>query len=114
MLALRRRLAVELGREVHEERLRRGWPLIKVAARAGIAASTHHRIEAGAPSSLDGYVRRAATLGLEPTFGLSRDRLPASQRAVDPVHAAMGEAEAAHLGELGYEVLLDEPYHRPR
>lgn len=52
----------------------------------------------------------AVALGLNPDFSLDARRPSGTQRALDPIHAAMGEAEAAHLRALGWEVLLDEPY----
>lgn len=90
--------------------MRRGWRLIDLAERAGVSMSTAHGIEAGEISSLDGYVRLALALGLTPRFTLLPERAARAARAVDPVHAAMGEVEAAHLRSLGYEVRLDEPY----
>ncbi len=104
------RAAVALGREVRDERLRRGWRLIDLAQRADVSMSTAHGVEAGAISSLDGYVRLALALGLTPRFTLLPERTSRTLRDADPVHAAMGEVEAAHLRGLGYEVRLDEPY----
>ncbi len=104
------RAAQGLGQEVRDERLRRGWRLIDLAERADISVSTAHGVEAGEVSSLDGYVRLALALGLTPRFTLLPERAARAAQATDPVHAAMGEVEAAHLRTLGYEVLLDEPY----
>jgi hypothetical protein len=70
-------------------------------------------VEAGAPSSIDGYVRLALALSLRPTFALSEEddtRARHPSRDVDPVHAAMGEAEASHLRAHGFEVYIDEPF----
>jgi hypothetical protein len=39
-----------------------------------------------------------------------RKKRIANQRAVDPVHSAMGEFEAAHVRRLGFSVGMDEPY----
>jgi hypothetical protein len=73
------------------------------------------RIESGRASSLVGYVRLALALKLTPAFDLvdrpkAVDGVRDPRRATDPVHAAMGDAEAAHLRALGIEVSLDEPY----
>jgi transcriptional regulator with XRE-family HTH domain len=104
------RLAVDLGREVREERLRRDWTLADVARRARTTVTTVQRLEAGGRGSLEAYARLAVALGLRPAFSLTSPRPAGSARAADPVHAAMGEVEAAHLHESGHEVLLDEPY----
>lgn len=39
-----------------------------------------------------------------------RRRAGTASPQVDLVHAAMGELEASHLGALGFEVAIDEPY----
>lgn len=104
------RIAQALGQEVRDERLRRGWRLIDLAERADVSMSTARGVEAGEVSSLDGYVRLALALGLTPRFTLLPERASRPVRDADPVHAAMGEVEAAHLRGLGYEVRLDEPY----
>jgi transcriptional regulator with XRE-family HTH domain len=103
-------IAASLGRELRAERLRRSLSLHDVAVRAGASKSAVHAIESGRPSSLEGYVRLADALGLEPGFSLHRKRHARSTDDVDPVHAAMGEAEAAHLSAFGLDVMLDEPY----
>ena len=69
-----------------------------------------HAVEAGEPSSLEGYHRIAAALGLDPRFTFQPDRATISARALDPVHAAMGEVEAVQLRRHGPQVRLDEPY----
>jgi len=104
------RIAQALGQVVRDERLRRGWRLIDLAERADVSMATAHGVEAGEVSSLDGYVRLALALGLTPRFTLLPERASRPVRDADPVHAAMGEVEAAHLRGLGYEVRLDEPY----
>ena len=68
------------------------------------------RIEAGQASTLEGYVRIATALGLTPRFTLQPERAPAPGRAVDPVHSAMGEIEAAQFRNHRFDVRLDEPY----
>jgi hypothetical protein len=106
------RLALGLGREIREERRRRHLTIRAVATRAGLGHSTVHDIEGGEPGSLETYVRLADALRLEPEFELvdPRRREPANRRAVDPVHASMGEGEAAHLRGLGHQVGMDEPF----
>ena len=84
--------------ELHDERIRRGWTLGQVARRARTTDSTVQRLEAGARGSLEAYARLATALGLAPSFTL-RPRRASQNTSVtsDPVHAAMGEAEASHL-----------------
>jgi len=103
-------LALHLGEEIRAVRLRRRWTLKRLAEAAGMSMSGVQEIEAGEASSLDGYARLAVALGTEPAFSLHTPRPAGQTPDADPVHAAMGEAEAAHLGALGFEVLLDEPY----
>ena len=69
-------------------------------------------VERGEPGSVELYARLAMALGLrlELTAFDPRRRDRSVQRAEDPVHAAMGEVEAAHLRALGMEVGIDEPY----
>jgi transcriptional regulator with XRE-family HTH domain len=109
VLATVNQLAVNLGREIRSERTRRDWTLTTLARKAGLDLSTIHRIEAGHASTLAGYVRVADALDLVPRFTLLPEQV-ARVRDVDPVHAAMGEVEARHLGGVGYEISLDEPY----
>lgn len=59
---------------------------------------------------MEAYVRISLAFGWKPQFGLQEMRTPAAKRDADPVHAAMGEVEAAHFRQLGYEVHVDEPY----
>jgi transcriptional regulator with XRE-family HTH domain len=95
---------------VRGARLRRNWTLELLAAASGMSSSAIHGVEAGEASSLDGYARLAVALGIEPSFSLETPRAVRAVPDADPVHAAMGEAEAAQLQAHGYEVLLDEPY----
>ena len=71
-----------------------------------------HSAETGRPASLEMYARLGHALGLrlEAQFADPRRRKVHSVRDEDPVHAALGELEAAHLRALGYEVAIDEPY----
>jgi hypothetical protein len=83
-----------------------------VADLAGVGLTTVHDVESGRPASLETYVRLAHALRLRPKFELTdpRRREPATRRAQDPVHAAMGEAEAEHLRAIGFHVGIDEPF----
>jgi transcriptional regulator with XRE-family HTH domain len=104
------RIALELGIELRDERIRRGWSLREVARRARTTVSTVHRLEAGVGGSLDAYTRVAVALGLTPEFTMTPRRAGLAARPTDPVHAAMGEVEASHLRGRDHAVLLDEPY----
>jgi transcriptional regulator with XRE-family HTH domain len=104
------RIALELGMELREARRRRGWTMRDAGCRAGLTVSGVQRLEAGAHGSITSYARMAVALGLSPDFSMSARHIPDSQRDADPVHAAMGEAEATHLRERGSEILIDEPY----
>lgn len=106
------RLAVLLGQQVREERLRRRMTHRDLEAATGLGHTTVYDIEAGRVGSLETYVRLADALRLKAEFELvdPRRREPPTRRAADPVHAAMGEAEAAHLRSLGFHVGLDEPF----
>jgi transcriptional regulator with XRE-family HTH domain len=105
-------IAATLGQAVRDERRRRGLTLRDVASLADVGLGTVHAAEMGEVCSLETYVRLADALRLRPEFELSdpRRREPLTRRAADPVHAAMGEAEAAHFRGLGFQVGLDEPF----
>jgi transcriptional regulator with XRE-family HTH domain len=107
-----RRIAVTLGQAVREERRRRHMTLGNVAKLAGLGLTTVYDIESGRVGSIETYVRVADALRLAADFRLAdpRKREPLTRRAADPVHAAMGEVEAAHFRGLGFEVGLDEPF----
>ena len=109
-VALAQRLAVELGQQVRDERIRRRWTIVQLAAKAAMSVGAVHRVEAGAASTLAGYSQLGVALGLDARFALTNDRAPAAVRDADTVHAAMGEVEASRLRERGHAVLLDEPY----
>jgi transcriptional regulator with XRE-family HTH domain len=102
--------AAQLGREARTERVRRGWSQATLAAKAGLSPSEIHKLEFGKVCSLETYVRVGVALGLDPRFTLLPEPKFGTSRDADPVHAAMGEIEAAHFRKLGYEVRLDEPY----
>jgi DNA-binding XRE family transcriptional regulator len=106
------RLKVMLGQQVREERLRRRLTIRAVATIAGLGRATVQDIESGELGSLETYVRLAEALRLRAEFELvdPRRREPLTMRAADPVHAAMGEAQAAHLRALGFQVGIDEPF----
>ncbi|MBA2488766.1 MAG: helix-turn-helix domain-containing protein, partial [Chloroflexi bacterium] len=88
---LTNRLSSDLGREVHDLRVRRGWTLAQLAEKAGVSRSMVQGVEAGEPSSVAGYVRLAMALGLTPRFTLLPETAARTHRDADPVHAAMGE-----------------------
>ena len=106
------RVAALLGQVVHEERMRRSWSLRRLAATAGVSTSGVRGVEAGTRASLEMYARLGQALGLrfEAQLVDPRRRMGLSPRDEDPVHAAMGELEAAHLRALGFEIAIDEPY----
>jgi transcriptional regulator with XRE-family HTH domain len=106
-----RRLGIEAGRAVREERLRRGWTLHDVAVRAGVATTVVQRIEAGQIASLESYVRVAVALGLRPELLMADGRAKRMARShADLVHSAIGEAIAARMAGHGFGVAIDEPY----
>ena len=107
-----RRLTLTLGLAVREERLRRRMTLAALAELSGVGLTTVHDIEAGRMGSLETYTRLADALRLRAEFELANPgrREPLNRRAADPVHATMGEAEAAHFRALGFRVGLDEPF----
>lgn len=105
------RLAAHAGITIADARHRRHWTLRELADRADVSVATIHNVEHGAPASLETYSAIALALGLEPRLDLvdPRRRAPTS-RAEDPVHGAMGEAEARRLAGHGLPVAIDEPY----
>jgi transcriptional regulator with XRE-family HTH domain len=119
-LAALARLALEAGQQIRAERLRRGWSLRDLAARAGVGLGVVHDVEAGSVLTLESYARLATALGLRPSFDLADVRAHAPSRdarvaatahqAEDFVHAAMGEVEARALPGPGRTVAIDEPY----
>jgi transcriptional regulator with XRE-family HTH domain len=105
------RNSVTLGAAIHQERRRRHLSLRDLARAAGVGLGTAQAAEAGVVCTLETYVRLADALRLKACFALEdlRRREPAT-RPVDPVHAAMGEAEAARLRTRGFNVGMDEPF----
>jgi transcriptional regulator with XRE-family HTH domain len=110
-----RRMAVEAGRQLRDERHRRRWTLRAVSDRAGVALGAVQALEAGEVAALESYARVATALGLRPSLELARpgDHAAQLQRrdaAQDFVHAAMGEVEARALAGPGRTIAIDEPY----
>ncbi|HEX7591143.1 MAG TPA: helix-turn-helix transcriptional regulator [Candidatus Limnocylindrales bacterium] len=100
-----------IGLAVHEERVRSRMTLARLVERSGVAVTTIHDVESGRVGSLETYARLADALRLRAEFQLvDPRRRELSGRPVDPVHAAMGEAEAAHLRARGFNVGMDEPF----
>ncbi len=105
------RLAAHLGITIADARRRRRWSLRELALRAGVSASGIHAIEHGRPAALETYAALGLALDLELRLDLVDPRARATTaRAEDPVHAAMGEAEAAQFTRLGFGLGIDEPY----
>jgi transcriptional regulator with XRE-family HTH domain len=108
-----RRIGVEAGAALRAERVARHLTLREVASRAGIAASTLHRLEAGDLATLESYADVAVGLGGRPSLAFEFTRSGRSagrRRDEDFVHSAMGELEAAHFRGHGFPLAIDEPY----
>jgi transcriptional regulator with XRE-family HTH domain len=107
----RDRVALTLGLAIRDARIRRDWALRELARRAGVSVSSVHAVEAGRPASLETYSRLGSALALRLDATLIDPRRKSTARpAEDPVHAAMGELEAAALRRHGFAVAIDEPY----
>ncbi|HET7182749.1 MAG TPA: helix-turn-helix transcriptional regulator [Candidatus Limnocylindrales bacterium] len=106
------RVATTFGVRVRDARIGRGWTVLELATRASVSADAIYRIEAGAPASTEMAVRLAIALDrrLEMDLADPRRRAGRVSLAVDVVHSAMGEFEAAHMRRLGIQVGIDEPY----
>jgi transcriptional regulator with XRE-family HTH domain len=106
------RMTGSMGQTIHEGRVRRRWTLRRLAGEAGLSPSLVQRLEAGAGVSLEAYVRVAIALDLRPQLDATdpRKRTSGALRAEDPVHSAMGEAEARRLRGHRFGVAIDEPY----
>jgi transcriptional regulator with XRE-family HTH domain len=111
-LALSNRLAVSLGVAIRDQRVRRQWSVRELGRRSGLTPSAVLNVEVGRVAGLTTYARLVKALGMDLEAGLvhPRRRQDSAGRDEDPVHAAMGELEAAHLRSLGYRVSIDEPY----
>jgi transcriptional regulator with XRE-family HTH domain len=106
------RTSVLIGAAIYDGRTRRHWTLRRLAHDAGLSVAVVQGIESGRRASMESYVRlaHALVLSLEVELTDPRRRRGPSARDEDPVHAAMGELEAAHLRALGFQVAIDEPY----
>jgi transcriptional regulator with XRE-family HTH domain len=108
-------LRLEIGIAVRAERRRRQLTLRGLAESAGVTCSTVHNVEAGRPASLEILERIGRALYLELRVELTSARRAGVVRSEDPVHAAMGEIEAAHFASPGFAALgvrtnLDVPF----
>jgi transcriptional regulator with XRE-family HTH domain len=104
------RIAVEAGAAIRDRRINRGLTLRDLGARSGLSAAAIHRLEMGYPGSLVTYAQVAVALGVRPELVLVDPRRSTELRQADPVHAWMGDVEAAHFHPFGFPVAIDEPY----
>jgi hypothetical protein len=114
-VACRRQLAVlaaGVGAQLKAERERRGLSLAALSTAAGLSVSVVQGVESGRPARLETYVRLGAPLRLKLEMEMldPQRRMRQTARAQDPVHAAMGEIEAARLRGFGHTIGLDEPF----
>lgn len=105
-------LTAVLADRLRDERRRRHWSIATLAERARLSRPMVVAMEHAQRASLDTWVALAQALGLELEMELVDPRRRGASTACreDPVHAAMGELEAAHLQRLGFSVAIDEPY----
>jgi transcriptional regulator with XRE-family HTH domain len=73
-------MTIGAGIVVHDERIRRGWTLRRLAGRAGISAAHLHALEAGGIVSLEAYARVITALDLRPELDASDPRNRKSRR----------------------------------
>ncbi len=104
------RLRLEIGIAVRNERRGRGLTLRQLAESAGVDPSTIHNVEVGEPASLEVLQRVAIALRLDLRIEIASNRRAGLARVEDPVHAAMGDIEAAHFQKLGLRTNLDVPF----
>ena len=105
------RVVGHVGQQIRDERRRRRWTLRELSARSGLSIAHLSAIEGGEPASVQAYAAIAHGLGRHLEMDLVDPRARATRRPdEDPVHAAMGELEAARLTRSGTQVALDEPY----
>jgi transcriptional regulator with XRE-family HTH domain len=107
------RLWADLGTKVRAARTDRGWTIEHLAQAAGSSRWSIYLLERGEPTSVELVLRVFTALGLRLEVTVSdprHRRRTARGSAEDPVHAAMGEFEAARLRRLGRDVGIDEPY----
>lgn len=99
------------GDRIRAVRRRRRWSVDRLARAAGISRSLVYLVERGEGTTIATYARIGTVLGMRVDLLLDDDRAPTrSERAVDPVHAAMVELLAARYAERGRWVGTDEPF----
>ena len=105
-------LTAVLADRPRDARRRRHWSIATLAERARLSRPMVVAMEHAQRASLDTWVALAQALGLELEMELVDPRRRGASTACreDPVHAAMGELEGAHLQRLGFSVAIDEPY----
>ena len=105
------RVVGHVGQQIRDERRRRRWPLRELSARCGLSVAHLSAIESGEAGSVQAYTAIALALGRTFEMAMTDRRARAARRPdEDPVHAAMGELEAARFTRPGTSVQLDEPY----
>lgn len=110
------RMVFEAGRQVHDDRTRRGWTLRDLADRAGVSPGVVHELETGNTVSLESIARIATALAMQPSLVIAdpRDRTSSTRAqrtdGEDFVHSAMGETEALGLARPARTIAIDEPY----
>jgi transcriptional regulator with XRE-family HTH domain len=105
------RMVGHVGQQIRDERRRRRWPLRELSARSGLSIAHLSAIESGHAGSIQSYAAIALALGRSFEMAMLDPRARAARRSdEDPVHAAMGESEAARLTRPGRIIQLDEPY----
>ncbi len=104
------RLRLEIGIAIRNERRGRGLTLRELAESARVDPSTVHNVEVGEPASLEVLQHIAMALRLDLRVEIASSRRSGVARVEDPVHAAMGEIQAAHYQKLGMRTNLDVPF----
>lgn len=105
------RIWASFGERVRGARIAKRWTTQRLAGEAGVSRSVVYLVERGDSTSLETAARIASALQLRLELTLSDGRRATSvERSTDPVHSAMGEAQARVLRSFGYTVNLDEPY----
>jgi transcriptional regulator with XRE-family HTH domain len=104
------RLAILLGAQLREERLRQRLSLRHVGARAGLSAAMVQSMERGRPGSLLSYESVAEGLGVDIEANVVDRRRRQRPTGQDGLHGAIGEVQARHLRPHAFEVFIDEPY----
>lgn len=105
------RIGIEAGATIRAGRLRRGWTIRELAARAGVSASEVYHLESGRVGSVAAYGRIASALGLRLELLFEQPgRAVRPALSDDPVHSMMGELEATQFTGFGIPVAIDEPF----